>query len=690
MRSSRHSKTPGLFGSALAGLIDRTGVFSRSEWATYLGISESAISQWIHGHTVPRADLLKTIYQTLLHTAGVPREPLEEFQRVAELPAATVSLLGTRMEPTVSEYMKRGGLGDLGRQLRAMNAKEKRTFLEAGSIGDANANPARGPVVAGVPINDVNSVYIVDQGIFGEEMNRNEPTRAHVSPLIDPSLLPRLIEMERDGSPSRSIDWQRVLESRRALILGRPGSGKTTLLNHLADRIRRESAQPPTILVARDEDPRHLAGFLKALEQASAGEHAAVLFDGLDELPVDRRENAAKAIDRFAETHPEAQVLLTSRPIREVEHLKHFRHFNPAPLSTVQVAWWLQRALGESSVPIDSAELNRYVCHLVEQEDVLEKFRTPLFMKTAWSLFVRHGVTPFSETELVGHFARQVLDEWDRDKCVIRARAPWASPQRLQTALELLSFSLVQDSISEFRTRDCEKWLGSASYDVSMDRLLGVLSEQSGIVRKFADTWRVVDHACLNYYAASYVVDNCRDASEIIGAWAGHDHLHPVLRQACGMTNDAELLLSFIMEKGKAPESERVAMLAKAIAQPLVAGDVVLAQICERIVSWLEEIFKTWEVERSDRREMGECLWKRRLARKSNSAMDDRVWVVLGDLHRARSGPAKTALVHRLSKARGPVLRALPEALEVEGKFEVIHERDNRSVLAQVVEPKLG
>src|ERR1700691_2664080 len=87
------------FAQALLDLFDGTGLFARKEWAELMGVSTSAISQWLSDSTIPRPDHLYMIFDTL-KGSDVPEEPVENFRRMAEKPATSVSPHGKRMLPT--------------------------------------------------------------------------------------------------------------------------------------------------------------------------------------------------------------------------------------------------------------------------------------------------------------------------------------------------------------------------------------------------------------------------------------------------------------------------------------------------------------------------------------------------------------------------------------------------------------
>ncbi|MFF1478671.1 NACHT domain-containing protein [Streptomyces sp. NPDC058301] len=142
-------------------------------------------------------------------------------------------------------------------------------------------------------------------------------------------------------------------EARRAVVLGVPGAGKTMLLRHTVlawcreryrpdgpprrawyGRRRPPRAEPgelvdvPVLLKLhevnlekgdlRDHIVKHFAdhdfpGAGKWTDRALAEGRLAVYFDGLDEVPTDRRKQVADAIGQFMRTHTKCRTVITCR-----------------------------------------------------------------------------------------------------------------------------------------------------------------------------------------------------------------------------------------------------------------------------------------------------------------------------------------------------------------------------------------
>lgn len=121
-----------------------------------------------------------------------------------------------------------------------------------------------------------------------------------------------------------------VRESTRILLIGSPGSGKSTLLSVLARGCAvgdhglswPDRALPLVIVVRELKDaaltPEWFSDRLEiapnVVSAALSEERAVLLVDGLDEAPEELRKQLIAALAQFAEDHPKAPVVVTSRP----------------------------------------------------------------------------------------------------------------------------------------------------------------------------------------------------------------------------------------------------------------------------------------------------------------------------------------------------------------------------------------
>ncbi len=138
------------FAMALRSLLDETGVYTRSEWAEILNVTESAISQWVNDDTLPRAETLRRIVGTLDEDTRVADSVLEAFEVVARKPLSKISPHGPKTAPTLEHYMARPSRAAFDRVLESLPPHlQEEVLYEAAAL--ARQRRARGtarPTVA--------------------------------------------------------------------------------------------------------------------------------------------------------------------------------------------------------------------------------------------------------------------------------------------------------------------------------------------------------------------------------------------------------------------------------------------------------------------------------------------------------------------------------------------------------------
>jgi hypothetical protein len=122
------------FVSALRAMLD-CGLFSRKEWSKYLFIvkpSRDKIEEWLNEESIPDNHDLNMIFLALEHSSDIPKDVVDKFKEMAQLPAREVSKHGSLMLPTVWEYMKRPMFSELSSKLAKLNTvQEKKDLLES-------------------------------------------------------------------------------------------------------------------------------------------------------------------------------------------------------------------------------------------------------------------------------------------------------------------------------------------------------------------------------------------------------------------------------------------------------------------------------------------------------------------------------------------------------------------------------
>ncbi|MBM0105019.1 hypothetical protein JM946_09675 [Steroidobacter sp. S1-65] len=654
------------FAAALRGLLDRTGLFTRAEWARVLGISTAALSQWVNDRTLPRAELLRQIVDIVRNADGVPPEPLADFEELSQQPADHVSPLGQRMLPNVSAYLRGGRLSQLGSELRKLTPSEQRSFLEDGSW----------PATA--------TITVANTAPTAPDVQRRQEG-------MDIALLPPVErDTAHDGRRER-LSWDTVLGAPRVVIQGGPGAGKTLVMRTLAKVLQESEGSTVKMVNAAD-----LWGETSTSSVAEACESGplCLLLDGLDEVGFEYRHVATREIAEAAQRFEGVRMIIATRPIPELPELQGFEWMSLAPLTDLQMVLWIEHMFHSANRFRAMEELELFLCQLAERESLRDNAKSPLFLSIATKLFETNAVTPFSETEILGEYLRVLLGGWGREKKVVRARKPWALPHKLLADLATLCFHLLAEERTEFNTADASRWLKCEAGDDGMMQLLPLLSIKSGVFRDIGEgRWRVMRQYFVSYLAAVHAVGRSADVIRRLRRLEQHDAVPDVFRLACGISDDATSLLRYMIHDYRESEAERSMLLFEALAQPIVAKQTVFEAAYAFALRWLDNtcarlrVVGTDEGDTVDRR----ALWKLRASgRLGGEDVREYLLRALRAIYRARSGPARDFLAEQL-KSRCRLLAEFSGSMVVEGRLHIeLHPGPRSDALSvSVVTPQL-
>lgn len=154
---------------------------------------------------------------------------------------------------------------------------------------------------------------------------------------------------------------EEILKLRRAVLLGEPGGGKTTtiwkLAAELADAALKDSQAPIPLLIrlgrwtdAEQSLPEFIASQLgelgEHLEALLQEKRAALLLDGLNEMPASQHKAKYAEVQQFIEQHPKLLAVVSCRELDYTIDLE-FDRINITPLDPVRIREFAIRYLGE-------------------------------------------------------------------------------------------------------------------------------------------------------------------------------------------------------------------------------------------------------------------------------------------------------------------------------------------------------
>lgn len=119
----------GRFATAIRSLLDDTNLFTRAQWATFLGLSEAALSQWVHDKTIPRPAVLWMMLGVLQESDDVRREPLDAFFALLDIPSGELSRHSSRIGTTLGQYLTRSLMDQLIESLEGLPFRQRESIL---------------------------------------------------------------------------------------------------------------------------------------------------------------------------------------------------------------------------------------------------------------------------------------------------------------------------------------------------------------------------------------------------------------------------------------------------------------------------------------------------------------------------------------------------------------------------------
>ncbi|MFF2326816.1 MULTISPECIES: NACHT domain-containing protein [unclassified Streptomyces] len=411
----------------------------------------------------------------------------------------------------------------------------------------------------------------------------------------------------------------------RVLLRGEAGAGKTTLLWWLAAHasagtlgpqlaalnglvpfvvpLRTLRAQggtfpaparlPAAARLVIDEAPEGWVG--RVLESG----RALLLVDGLDEVPLDDREQAHDWLSRLLDRYPEIRCLVTVRPLAvEPDWLRPqgFEELRLLPMRNEDietfVAAWHRAARLDDDDHESLARLERDLTQQFAQNTALRDLaRTPLLCAVICALHRRRqGILPETRWSLYDSALTMLLGDRDKQR---RIEAPEGITMNVEEQAQLLqriAIWLVRGGQSELPRSAALHQLERVLPGMERIRRQGAaedvlthLLNRSGVLQERADgVYQFAHRTFQDFLAAKEFVEGDQ-LNELLGRW-GSQQWHDVILLAAGHCGRREhpALVNGLLDAAPGP--------GDAVSRAEIH---VLAALCAQHATWLDEPTRT-------------------------------------------------------------------------------------------------
>jgi hypothetical protein len=404
------------------------------------------------------------------------RRSFDSFDRLLENQERILSYVGPSSEGTLDE--------------RFAHTYRSHVLRRLAQIDAATCRPSSSLFL------DLTTVFVEPDIIEGDATQRKRRVRKKVRQM-DVAITSleearrQMLSEEENSSRGRVHAQQFVASKKRCALIGLPGTGKTTLLQHLllsiaSERLKlskRSSQHIPILLRARELNPDALpppAEILEAaegsviagarpgfIERQLASGAGVLLIDGLDEVPLAKRDKFLAWFRDVVEVYPDARYVVSSRP--SGYNSQFFRSLAFAEAELCEFThdqmreyvrkWSMAVALANGATEAEAQEAGSEDANTLvgraERNPYVRQIATNPLMLSTLCLVQRYegGDLPNRRTTLYQRCAEGLLFHWDNKRSLSPAVVGSLTLERKMHLLRRLALQMQVQGIAEMEAR---------------------------------------------------------------------------------------------------------------------------------------------------------------------------------------------------------------------------------------------
>lgn len=377
-------------------------------------------------------------------------------------------------------------------------------------------------------------------------------------------------------SATRTLLLDHVQKKRRIYLLGKPGSGKSTFLKMVCLQCCLGEIKKTPILIplkqwndsgleliefiSREFDICRFPNASLFVEQLLATGSAILLFDGLDEVPVenDTRTKTIAILSDFSRKYASTQIILTCRIAATEYSFDQFNYYEIADFTQTQQNEFIKNWYGEEEIILKSFKKQ---WALPENQGLRNLAQTPLLLALLCLAFDETMAFPKRRIELYQEATNALLRKWDSSRGIRRdSLYKSLSHIRKEQLLSKLAANTFFEGLVFFEKKLATKTIDAyikklpprdEAEDSDSEDILRAMEAQHGLLIERAMGIYSFSHLTIQeYFTAQYLVENAHtgEIQEKIKSHLSEDRWREVFLLAASSLDDASLFFDAIKD----------------------------------------------------------------------------------------------------------------------------------------------